>query len=161
MAAGILHSALRFVLGTFGHGNGLVVDTLAGSAHENWHQTYGAFDKAYPSAPGLNDKTRFFSEALLLCIARNNPALAEIGKLFGKDLTADEAHREFFQWVKGFGRSDSEETGDQSQSLYEILMKPIWEAPDDLSAQLRHLLTAWSSRLPDAFLLEISRGLMF
>ena len=63
--------------------------------------TYGAFDKAYPSAPGLNDKTRFFSEALLLCIARNNPALAEIGKLFGKDLTADEAHREFFQWVKG------------------------------------------------------------
>ena len=38
LAAGILHSALRFVLGTFGHGNGLVVDTLAkaGSAHENW-----------------------------------------------------------------------------------------------------------------------------
>ncbi len=112
------------------------------------------FSQLHPPASNFDSQTRFLIEVLLMKLAQANPALAPFRELFGLDADKSDS-------VAGVGVGASSgmviENTLISHKLYRTLMKPIVEAPNDVKAQLRSVVTDWSVHLPKSVLETVLR----
>ena len=106
-------------------------------------------------------------EMLILHITNQNPAVADYKELFDEEplkLSSPyektvQVLKDFFRLQPGFGAAAS--TGENRETLIEILLAPGRVAPHSLSAQLEFLLNRWRSILGEGFVLKVLRGLDF
>ena len=115
----------------------------------------------------LQKRAAALEEMLILHITNQNPAVEDYKELFDEEqLKLSSPYektvgvlKDFFRMQPTFGAAPP--TGQNRETLIEVLLAPGRIAPYSLSAQLEFLLNRWGSILGESFVQKILRGLDF
>jgi glycosidase len=106
--------------------------------------------------PGL-----VLEEMLLLHITNLNPAAEKYSELFDEsNLNLSIEYRTIVEKIREFLKPTSPtENGNQSETLFDLLLAPVTASPHSLKGQLEYLLQRWGEILGDTFIIYLQRSL--
>ena len=155
--AAVLYNVYRYMLGVWGNGETLDIESIVEQAQVQLSvyeidDAKRHFSTRYPPQTNFDSSLRFVCETLLLKMALNNPALRPLVPLFGIEETdGDTLHRLC-------GHSSSGIFLDEQISnhmVYQRLMQPVADGPNDLKAQLRSISKRWTTELPQSMMQSV------